>query len=70
MNATAICPKCDGEGYLMNRGQQIAAGIISLGVFPLIDAAMSNGPKDSGFSRRCNVCGGSGVLPKPPVSAS
>ncbi len=62
MSETRICPKCDGEGYLMNRGQQVAAGIISLGIFPLIDAAFSNSPKDSEFSRRCNVCGGHGVI--------
>ncbi|MBZ9759456.1 hypothetical protein LB553_00955 [Mesorhizobium sp. CA8] len=61
----AVCPKCDGEGFLMNRGQQIAAGIISLGLFPLVDAAMSNSVRDSEFSRRCNVCRGHGVVRVP-----
>lgn len=60
-----VCPKCDGEGYLMNRGQQIAAGIISLGMFPLMDALVSNGARESEFSRRCNVCKGGGLLPSP-----
>lgn len=46
----------------MNRGQQIAAGIISLGIFPLIDAAMSASPQDSEFSRRCKVCDGRGYI--------
>lgn len=57
------CPKCEGEGYLMNRGQQIATGILTLGMWPLMDAAVSNGPRDSMLSRRCNFCGGSGQWP-------
>lgn len=57
-----ICQKCNGEGYLMNRGQQVAAGIISLGIFPLLDAAMSDSVADSEFSRVCNVCKGRGTL--------
>ncbi len=57
-----VCPKCDGEGYLMNRGQQVAAGIISFGMFPLIDALTSNGAKESEFSRRCSVCKGHGLV--------
>lgn len=67
MSAVVVCPKCDGEGFLMNRGQQVAAGIISLGLFPLIDAALSNSARESEFSRRCNVCGGHGVVAVPEV---
>lgn len=68
MSALHICPKCDGEGWLMNRGQQIAAGIFSLGVIPLIDAAMSNTTKNSEFSRRCNVCKGRGIISDHPTN--
>ena len=57
----AICPRCKGEGYLMNRGQQIAMGIFTFGMAPLMDAATSNGPKDSLFSRPCNICNGGGM---------
>lgn len=60
-----VCPKCKGEGYLWNRGQQVALGIISLGMFPLIDIATSNGPKDSMMSRKCNVCKGQGWVRDP-----
>lgn len=64
MTDVSICPKCDGEGYLMNRGQQIAAGIFSLGMIPLVDAAFSNSAKQSDFSRKCNICKGRGLISK------
>lgn len=57
-----VCPRCKGEGYLMNRGQQIALGIFTLGMVPLVDAALSDGPRDSLLSRKCNVCKGRGVV--------
>lgn len=57
-----ICKKCDGEGYIMNRGSQFAAGIISMGIFPLIDAAMSRSKKDSEFSYKCKICNGEGKV--------
>ncbi len=55
-----VCPKCNGEGYLWNRGQQIATGLLTLGMWPLMDIATSNGPKDSLMSRKCNACKGQG----------
>lgn len=57
-----VCPKCKGEGYIMNRGQQLAAGIISLGVIPLMDAVLSNGPRESHLSRKCPICKGTGWI--------
>jgi DnaJ-class molecular chaperone len=61
-DVTVVCPKCNGEGYLMNRGQQLALGILTLGFLPLIDAALGAGPRDSMLSRKCNVCSGKGRL--------
>lgn len=61
MNAQ-VCPKCDGEGYLMNRGQQFAIGLVTFGMAPLIDAALSNSAQESDFSRECPVCKGSGLV--------
>lgn len=57
-----ICLNCEGEGYIMNRGQQIATGILTLGMWPLMDAAMSRGARESDFSRKCKVCNGHGVV--------
>jgi len=57
-----VCTKCDGEGYLMNRSQQVAMGILTLGMWPLMDAALSNSAADSLMSRKCPQCRGSGVL--------
>lgn len=57
-----ICPKCHGDGVVMDRAAQIAAGLFTLGMVPLLDAAFRDSKRDSDFARRCPVCSGRGKV--------
>ena len=59
-HGASVCPKCDGEGAVPHRGEQVMLGIFTFGLAPAIDAVLRDGVKDSLFARRCPVCRGSG----------
>ncbi len=54
------CSHCDGTGYTVNRAEQIATGILTLGMWPLMDAATSSSRKDSLLTTECPICDGWG----------
>ena len=54
------CKECDGTGYTVNRGEQIATGIFSLGMWPIMDALTSSSRKDSLLTSVCKLCDGNG----------
>ncbi len=65
-----ICPKCDGEGHIKNRGEQVFLGLFTFGLGPAIDAILNPDTKDSVFGRECPLCQGHGFLrfrSRPPA---
>ena len=61
-HTSTLCPKCKGEGVVINRSAQIGSGLLSIGMIPLMDAITSRSPADSLFSYECPVCRGHGWL--------
>lgn len=55
------CKKCDGSGCVTNKAEMAFAGVISLGLFPILDAVFSKNKDESEFTYRCAECGGDGV---------
>lgn len=58
----ALCPKCHGDGYIINQWGRVGFGIVTLGMGALIDIACTSDPSDSMFSYRCRVCKGKGTI--------
>lgn len=57
-----ICPKCNGERYVRNRGEQWFFGLFTFGLGPAIDAVVNPDAKDSVFGRKCPTCSGQGFI--------
>lgn len=57
-----VCPKCKGDGWVVNHGARVGFGILTLGIGALIDMATTGHPSESMFSYRCTLCKGRGFI--------
>lgn len=53
-----VCPKCNGDGFVIDRGEQATAAIFTCGVFPIMDFLCRDGRSDSMYAEECPLCEG------------